>query len=123
MEGKVEIFLGSHNDDINCNVRSIDSVTILAMSQVVLPVSCKIAQTKFGLTEPVQSLLTQNNLVGARCLVQIHNNQCLFRVLNPGNSEVFLKPNQVIEKCHKLDSNYMITDFDFRNSTVTPDVI
>ena len=124
LDGKIEIPLGSHDNDISCAVRTIGSVTIPATSQVVLPVVCKMSstQSKFGLIEPVQSLLTNSNLLGARCIVQIRNGRSVFRLLNPSNSKVELKPNQVIGKCHVLDSNYTVTDFDLGHSKVAPDV-
>ena len=111
LDGKIEIPLGSNDNDISCAVRTIGSVTIPVTSKVVLPVVCKMGstQSKFGLIEPVQSLLTSSNLLGARCIVQIRNGRSVFRLLNPSNSKVELKPNQVIGKCHVLETgSYLV---------------
>jgi hypothetical protein len=119
--GQVEIPLGSHMYDSGVNVKTIGSVTIPARSQVVLPASCPINATysKIGLIEPIPSLLAKDKLVGAKCLVKVANKRCLFRIMNPNNVSVNLRPNQVIGTWQSLNSDCLVTDFDLTEEDIT----
>lgn len=85
--------------------KPLRSVSIPARSQVDIPVF--VSRRKSGdivLLEPVESL-TDNQLVGARCLVKISKRKTVVRILNPGDEPVTLVRRKAVATAHDVHVN------------------
>ena len=58
--------------------------------------------------------LSDSNLAGSKCISVVNNGRCVYRLMNPTNLPVFLKPNQRLAKASYIPSESI---FSFDNDT------
>ena len=58
--------------------------------------------------------LSDSNLAGSKCISVVNNGRCVYRLMNPTNLPVFLKPNQRLAKASYISSESI---FSFDNDT------
>ena len=89
-------------------------VIIPPHSEVIVPAKVtEFPNQTTVLLEPFLRL-SDSNLAGSKCISVVNNGRCVYRLMNPTNLPVFLKPNQRLAKASYLSSESI---FSFDNDT------
>ncbi|CAC5404028.1 unnamed protein product [Mytilus coruscus] len=85
---EVSLSQGQDRDRTHNFVRVLSDVTFQPRQRVIFPVKIdNFSENTSGVIEPNFSLAGKHNIMGARCLIQTHNNNSVFEILNPTNAE------------------------------------
>ncbi|CAC5374233.1 unnamed protein product [Mytilus coruscus] len=94
---EVSLSKGQDRDGTHNFVRVISDVTFQPRQRVIFPVKIdNFSENTSGVIEPNFSLAGKHNIIGARCLIQTHNNNSVFEILNPTNAVITLKQNTIV---------------------------
>ncbi|CAG2245679.1 unnamed protein product [Mytilus edulis] len=89
---EVSLSQGQDRDHTHNFVRVLSDVTFQPRQRVIFPVKIEnFSKNTSGVIEPNFSLAGKHNIMGARCLIQTHNNTSVFEILNPTNAVITLK--------------------------------
>ena len=93
-------------------VRAICNVSLPARTQTVFRVQCKDTKLQHGIIEPVPSLHSDEQLVGAKCIVQPHYGKTVYQIMNPTDNDIDIRPNQVVGIWEPLSADTCIESFE-----------
>ena len=89
---EVSLSQGQDRDHTHNFVRVLSDVTFQPRQRVIFPVKIEnFSENTSGVIEPNFSLAGKHNIMGARCLIQTHNNTSVFEILNSTNAVITLK--------------------------------
>ena len=100
-------------------VKAIFNVSLPARTQTVLPVQCSNVKTQYGIIEPVPSLHSDEQLVGAKCVVKTVQGKSVFHIMNPTDNTVEIKRNQVVGLWEPLSDDMCIESFEVDGKKTT----
>ena len=100
-------------------VKAICNVSLPARTQTVLPVKCKNVKARYGIIEPVPSLHTDEQLVGAKCVVKTVQGKSAFHIMSPTDNTVAIKRNQVVGLWEPLSDDMCIESFEVDGKETT----
>ncbi|CAC5411206.1 unnamed protein product [Mytilus coruscus] len=115
---------GSHPQFCSC----ASDVTFQPRERVIFPVKIdNFSENTSGIIEPNFSLADKHNIMGARCLIQTHNNNSVFEILNPTNAVITLKQNTIVGNFVKIQDDKIFGElkenFEFINSIRTGEAL
>ena len=93
-------------------VRAICNVSLPARTQTVFRVQCKDTKLQHGIIAPVPSLHSDEQLVGAKCIVQSHYGKTVYQIMNPTDNDIDIRPNQVVGIWEPLSADTCIESFE-----------
>lgn len=99
-------------------VRTVCNVFLPAKTQTIFRVQCTEAKLKDGIIEPVPSLYSEEQLVGAKCVVKSHYGKTVYQIMNPTDNDLQLKRNQVVGLWEPLSDDIRIEGFEVDGTTV-----
>ncbi|CAC5375487.1 unnamed protein product [Mytilus coruscus] len=103
---EVSLSQGQDRDRTHNFVRVLSDVTFQPRQRVIFPVKIdNFSENTSGVIEPNFSLAGKHNIMGARCLIQTHNNNSVFEILNPTNSVITLKQNTIVGNFIKIQDD------------------
>ncbi|CAC5405888.1 unnamed protein product [Mytilus coruscus] len=103
---EVSLSQGQDRDRTHNFVRVLSNVTFQPRQRVIFPVKIdNFSENTSGVIEPNFSLAGKHNIMGARCLIQTHNNNSVFEILNPTNAVITLKQNTIVGNFIKIQDN------------------
>ncbi|CAC5362970.1 unnamed protein product [Mytilus coruscus] len=113
----------THNSD-----RVLSNVTFQTRQRVIFPVEIdNFSENTSGVIEPNFSLAGKHNIMGARCLIQTHNNNSVFEILNPTNAVITLKQNTIVGNFIKIQDDKIFGElkekFEFIDSIKTGEAL
>ena len=96
--------------DTNAGLARNDSeIVFRSRSETTVPV--QISRCRYGqvvLLDPLPSLTLSQQVIAAKCLVQVTKRKAYLKVFNPTRSDVCLKTHQVLAKVEEIDSDTVI---------------
>ncbi|CAC5369164.1 unnamed protein product [Mytilus coruscus] len=125
---EVSLSQGQDRDRTHNFVRALSDVTFQPRERVIFPVKIdNFSENTSGIIEPNFSLAGKHNIMGARCLIQTHNNNSVFEILNPTNAVITLKQNTIVGNFVKIQDDKIFgelkEDFEFINSIRTGEAL
>ncbi|VDI48903.1 Hypothetical predicted protein [Mytilus galloprovincialis] len=103
---EVSLSQGQDRDHTHNFVRVLSDVTFQPRQRVIFPVKIEnFSKNTSGVIEPNFSLAGKHNIMGARCLIQTHNNTSVFEILNPTNAVITLKKNTIVGNFIKIQDD------------------
>ena len=93
-------------------VRAVCNVSLPARTQTLLPVQCGNTSAPYGIIEPVPSLYSDEQLLGAKCVVQSIQGKTMYQVINPTDVDLEIRRNQVVGFWESLSSDTEIENFE-----------
>jgi len=99
-------FLNTETEVDTIKVFSTHTTNIQPRTEIIIPVQIQSDINNItGILEPLNTLFTDFKLIGSRCLVKPTHALCAYRVMNPTNSEITLKQNQIIATFQTITNN------------------
>ncbi|CAC5407335.1 unnamed protein product [Mytilus coruscus] len=125
---EVSLSQGQDRDRTHNFVRVLSDVTFQPRERVIFPVKIdNFSENTSGIIEPNFSLAGKHNIMGARCLIQTHNNNSVFEILNPTNAVITLKQNTIVGNFVKIQDDKIFGElkenFEFINSIRTGEAL
>ncbi|CAC5417144.1 unnamed protein product [Mytilus coruscus] len=125
---EVSLSQGQDRDRTHNFVRVLSDVTFQPRQRVIFPVKIdNFIENTSGVIEPNFSLAGKHNIMGARCLIQTHNNNSVFEILNPTNSVITLKQNTIVGNFIKIQDDKIFGElkehFEFIDSIKTGEAL
>ncbi|CAC5424730.1 Retrovirus-related Pol polyprotein from transposon 297 [Mytilus coruscus] len=125
---EVSLSQGQDRDRTHNFVRALSDVTFQPRERVIFPVKIdNFSENTSGIIEPNFSLAGKHNIMGARCLIQTHNNNSVFEILNPTNAVITLKQNTIVGNFVKIQDDKVFGElkqnFEFINSIRTGEAL
>ncbi|CAC5415146.1 Retrovirus-related Pol polyprotein from transposon 297 [Mytilus coruscus] len=125
---EVSLSQGQDRDRTHNFVRVLSDVTFQPRQRVIFPVKIdNFSENTSGIIEPNFSLAGKHNIMGARCLIQTHNNNSVFEILNPTNAVITLKQNTIVGNFVKIQDDKIFGElkehFEFIDSIKTGEAL
>ncbi|CAC5391454.1 unnamed protein product [Mytilus coruscus] len=125
---EVSLSQGQDRDRTHNFVRALSDVTFQPRERVIFPVKIdNFSENTSGIIEPNFSLAGKHNIMGARYLIQTHNNNSVFEILNPTNAVITLKQNTIVGNFVKIQDDKIFGElkenFEFINSIRTGEAL
>ncbi|CAC5382915.1 unnamed protein product [Mytilus coruscus] len=111
---EVSFSQGQDRDRTHNFVRVLSDVTFQPIQRVIFPVKIdNFSENTSGVIELNFSLVGKHNIMGAQCLIQTHNNNSVFEILNPTNAVITLKQNTIVGNFIKIQDDKIFGELNF----------
>ncbi|KAL3887807.1 hypothetical protein ACJMK2_000200 [Sinanodonta woodiana] len=85
--------------------RTVARIVVPAQSECEIPVKIQHCSKDNILLQPVSHLPSSTQLLGARAIDQIQRGRGRFRLLNPTNKDIILRPGKAIARVEMLEAD------------------
>ena len=116
-----QMFSSPHKSGL---ARLINRISIPPQSATVAKVKVRNSGLKgMTLVEPIRTLPSKYQVIGARAVANLQNEQTCVQILNPTHEWVYLKANEPVARIDTIENNDLLCEIDDSPSTCVSDII
>ena len=102
----------------------INRISIPPQSATVARVKVRNSSIEgMTLIEPIRTLPSKHQVIGARSVSHIQNDQTFIQILNPTHEWVYLKANEPVARVDSLENSAILCEIDDSSSPCVPDIM